>query len=78
MNSTKVSKKKLLFIVFSLAGGGAERVVAHLLNHLDKQKYSILLVMFENIQEYKIDSSVEIISLDKKTIVRRAHHKSEI
>jgi len=44
-------KKKIVFIIPSLAGGGAERVVVHLINHLDKKKYDILLVLFENKQD---------------------------
>lgn len=34
-------KKSLLFLIPSLGGGGAERVLANLVNNLDKEKYDI-------------------------------------
>lgn len=36
-------QKKVLFVIESLAGGGAEKVLATLLKHLDKSKYDITL-----------------------------------
>ncbi len=62
-------QKKIIFIIPSLVGGGAERVLIHLINHLDKEKYSICLVLFEDILDYKDDLnfSGEILCLDKKS-----------
>lgn len=48
-------KKKILFIIPSLTSGGAERVLIHLINHLSIEKYSICLVLFEDILDYKED-----------------------
>lgn len=69
MNIERTSKKRLLFIISSLGGGGAERVMVNIMNHLDKNKYEILLVLFENIQVLReeLDSRVEVVSLDKKS-----------
>jgi len=64
-----VQKKKITFIIPSLVFGGAERVLVHLINHLNKEKYSICLVLFEDILDYKEDLhfSGEIVYLDKKS-----------
>ena len=34
-------KKKILFFIPSLAGGGAEKVLVNMVNHLDNKKYDI-------------------------------------
>ena len=64
-----VQKKKITFIIPSLVSGGAERVLIHLINHLNNEKYSICLVLFEDILDYKEDLrfSGEIVCLDKKS-----------
>lgn len=69
MSFAITSKNKLLFVIPSLCGGGAERVALHIINHLDKDKYNIRLVIFERILDYKKDlfSPVRIICLDKKS-----------
>ena len=36
-------KKKILFFHFDLQGGGAEKVLVNLLNHLNPEKYDITL-----------------------------------
>jgi glycosyltransferase involved in cell wall biosynthesis len=61
-------RKKLLFVAASLAGGGAERVVVNLINHLDKDKYDISLVLFEDKQDYRKELHVplKVICLNKK------------
>ena len=69
MNIERTYKKRLLFVISSLRGGGAERVMVNIINHLDKNKYDILLVLFENIQDLRedLDTGVEVVSFDKKT-----------
>ena len=64
-----VRKMKILFIIPSLVFGGAERVLIHLINSLNKDKYSICLVLFEDIPDYKgeLHFSGEIVYLDKKS-----------
>lgn len=57
--------KKILFIVPSMRGGGAERVVSILVSHLDKTKYQIKLVLLKAEGKYleDIPNSVEIVDL---------------
>ena len=64
-----MNPKKLLFVISSLCGGGAERVVIHQINHLNKDKYDIFLVIFENKLDYRKDlvSPVRIVCLYKKS-----------
>jgi len=63
------SKKKLIFVISSLACGGAERVVVNLINHLDRNKYKLLLVIFENKLDLQrdLDFAVRIVCLNKKS-----------
>ncbi|MHA1381323.1 MAG: glycosyltransferase, partial [Candidatus Helarchaeota archaeon] len=63
------SKKKLLFVISSLGGGGAERVVVNIINHLDKNAYEVLLVIFENKLDLRGDLKVpiKIVCLEKKS-----------
>src|SRR5699024_10457795 len=41
-------KKKVLFFLYSLSGGGAERTVINIINNLDKNKFDIVLVLGTN------------------------------
>lgn len=38
-----IPKKNILFLINNLGGGGAEKVLVNLVNHLDKNKYNITL-----------------------------------
>jgi glycosyltransferase involved in cell wall biosynthesis len=58
--------KRILFIMTSLTGGGAERVGQLLLNSLDKNVYSFKLILFNDVIVYDIPDNVEIISLQKR------------
>lgn len=40
--------KRLLFVVFSLGGGGAEKALVNLLNLIDRSRYEISVQLFEN------------------------------
>ena len=64
-----MSKINILFVITSLGGGGTERVVVHLINHLNRDKYDIFLVLFENKLDYKKDlvAPVRIICMNKKS-----------
>lgn len=42
------NKKKILFFLFSLNGGGAERTTVNIINNLNKDKYNIILVLGTN------------------------------
>jgi len=55
--------KKILFVLPTLNGGGAERVVLNLLRHLDKNKYKITLFLFKNEGVYReeIPKNIRIV-----------------
>lgn len=62
-------KSKLLFVIPSLINGGTQQVLVQLANSLDKNRYDILIVLFENIQDYKeLDPAIDIVCLNKKNI----------
>jgi len=48
------SRIKILFIIHSLGGGGAERVMVNLLRHLDRSKLEPLLavVNLKSVRDY--------------------------
>lgn len=56
--------KKIVILINSLDGGGAERVVSTLLNKL-VEKYECHLILMENKISYDLDNRVNIISLDE-------------
>lgn len=68
MITSAISKKRLLFVVPSLVGGGAERAVVRIINHLNKDKYDVLLVLFEDRLDYQkdVDPGTKILCLNKK------------
>lgn len=57
-------KKKLSILIYSLASGGAERVVSILLNAL-KEKYEITLFLMNDIVFYDIPEDIKIVYLEK-------------
>jgi len=59
--------KKLLFVISSLGGGGAERVLVNIINSLDKEKYKISLVVFRKKGPYLkiVAPHINIIDLQK-------------
>jgi len=56
-------KKKLSILIYSLAGGGAERVVSVLLHEL-KDRYDITLVLMRDKIEYEIPKEIKIHFLE--------------
>lgn len=65
----KHEKNKIFFVIPSLGGGGAERIVVLLLQYLDKKKYEPVLITFESIAKYDIQGcdDLKIISLNKRS-----------
>ena len=57
-------KKNLSILIYSLASGGAERVVSIMLNEL-KDQYNITLFLFNDTVFYDIPADVKIIYLEK-------------
>ena len=59
-----MKKKKILFIIWSFTfGGGAERVLATLVNAMPKDKYEIDILEYwhSNINEEKVDDNINIL-----------------
>jgi glycosyltransferase involved in cell wall biosynthesis len=51
---------KLLVIIHSLKGGGAERVVINLLKGLDRDKFSITLGLYERVFDFPLPNNIEV------------------
>ncbi|MDZ5470442.1 glycosyltransferase [Bacillus sp. 31A1R] len=58
-------RRKIMFIVPSLRGGGAEKVMVTLLKHINRQKFEVLLVLLTIEGEYmnQVPPDVRIIDL---------------
>lgn len=65
-----LQKKTILFVIPSLAGGGAERVMVNLITHLERSRYDIRLVLFEKKGKYlsALPAHVKVYDLKKKNI----------
>ncbi|MEO8768530.1 MAG: glycosyltransferase [Ferruginibacter sp.] len=58
-------KKKIVIFTYSLGGAGAERVVANLVNNLDRNRYDIHLVLMNSDIEYEIPADQKIHFIEK-------------
>lgn len=58
-------KTRILIVVTNLGGGGAERVIAVLLEHLDRTSFEPRIVIFEDIREYALPEGIPVICLHK-------------
>jgi len=58
----EISKRKVLFILNNLAGGGAETVVVNLLNNLDRERFQLGLFLLKNEGVYfdRLASDIQI------------------
>ena len=54
---------KLMIVIHSLRGGGAERVLINLLKGLDRSEFSINLVLYEGVFDYPLPDNVELTIL---------------
>lgn len=61
-----VAKKKILFVIPSFVGGGAERIAALLLTHLNRDNFSPIIVLFKYQVSYFIPEDIPILCLGKK------------
>lgn len=57
-------KKKILFIVPSMRGGGSERIISIILNFLDRKKFEPILVLLKKEGPYLDDISRDIKIID--------------
>lgn len=55
-------KRKVLFFLYSLSGGGAERTVINIINNIDKNKFDVLLVIGTN----KNNDYINLVNKDVK------------
>ncbi len=55
---------KLVIFIYSMTGGGAERVISYLLPHLKKNGVDVSLVLMNTIIKYEIPDSVPVIQLE--------------
>ena len=60
-------KKRILFLVPSMRGGGSERVISMLVNNLDRRKFDISLVLLKKEGVYLKDIYSDITIIDLKT-----------
>lgn len=67
-----VLKRKIVFVIYSLGIGGAERVLSVLANSLNRNGYdvSIILTLADRIV-YDVDSSVKIYNLEGEKITKK-------
>ncbi|MDZ7545997.1 glycosyltransferase [Clostridium perfringens] len=68
-------KKKILFIIWSFsAGGGAEKILANVVNNLDKDKYDITILEYVKfgIKEEKINNNIKLL----EPIINESHNKN--
>ena len=68
MESFSPKKSRVLFVCPSLAGGGAERMLCHLLRNWDRQRFEIQLLLFSAQGAFLADLPKEIVlhNLGKK------------
>lgn len=65
-------KKKILFIVSNMNGGGAQRVISIILNYLDRTKFDPILVLLKKEGPYLKDLPEDIQVIDLHTKARYA------
>jgi len=69
LNTAVANKRKILCVLPSMNGGGAERVMLSLLAGLDPDKYQPVLVLFERKGAYlkEMPTDIQVHCLEKKT-----------
>lgn len=63
-----MKKNKIIFVIPSLRGGGAERIVLNIINGLNKDLFDCILVTFDSEGKYfnLISKDIKLISFNKK------------
>lgn len=63
-----MSRTRILFLAPSMAGGGSERVFAHILKHVDRERFAPVLALLEKKGPFlaEIPEDVDVIDLDAK------------
>lgn len=63
-NIIKSNKKKILFVIWSFTmGGGAEKILANIVNNLDPDKYDISIIEYwhTNVNVEKVNENIKIL-----------------
>ena len=66
--------KKVLFLIHTLGGGGAEKVLVNLVNGMDKKKYKVTVMTVVDTGIFRKDLSPEI---EYKTIIKNPFKKKK-
>ena len=66
-----VKRKKILFLLPSMRGGGSERVISIILNHLDRTQFEPTLVLLQKEGIYLEDLPKELNIIDLKVVKAR-------
>lgn len=78
ISAAHFSKPVLFFIIPSLKGGGAERVIISLANYFNKNNFQSVLISLNNdIPAYEIENGVKVVYLtdrQKSRLVYRIYH----
>lgn len=63
-------KKKIAIVIPSLRGGGAERVIVNILNHLDLEKIELTLVVVNKVGPYikYLPNNIRVIDLNSERV----------
>lgn len=66
MKDKDISRKKIMFVIPTMKGGGSERVISIVLKHLDRKKFDIILVLMMKKGGYLKDlpNDIKIIDLN--------------
>ena len=65
-------KKRVLFVMYTMRLGGAEKALGSLLNSMDKDRYDVSLFMFSKEGELldSVPEWVKVIEADRKSMSR--------
>lgn len=62
-----MDRMKVMFVIPSLVGGGAERVAVLLIEHLDRDRFQPSLVLFEDRCDYTVRKDMSLTCLNKRS-----------
>ena len=74
-----MKKKKIVFLIHTLGGGGAEKVLVNLVNNMDKDKYDItvMTVIDTGIYRAYLNSNIKYKSMFKIPKIARSSSKTD-
>ena len=60
------NKIKIFFLIPSLRGGGAEKIILNIVKNINLKKFNPTLILISNEGEYTIPKNIKVINIDKK------------